>query len=699
MTSTQPCFLAVGFAILAACGAHLGAAEPDTARPVYLDPGQPVETRVDDLVSQMTLEEKIYYIGGKNNGYDRMQPIERLGIPPMKMADGPMGCRNYGPTTAYPGGIALAATWDPEMARKLGIAMGRDCRARGVHFLLMPAVNIYRSPLCGRNFEYMGEDPLLASTIVVPLIQGVQSQDVVTTVKHFACNNQEWDRHHISSDVDERTLREIYLPAFKAAVQIGKVDAVMNAYNLLNGVHCSQNDHLLRDILKGEWGFDGFVISDWGSTYDAVGAANAGLDLEMPNGKFMNYTNLAPAIQDGRVKLATIDDKVRRLFRKLIARGFLDRPQVREDIPLNDPFSARAALEGARESIVLLKNNDHTLPLDRHAIKSIAVVGPNSQPAVYGGGGSALCRVFEASSVLDGVRELAGTNITVLSSTNAEEAVQLAKQADAAVVCVGFNPKMEGEGSDRPFELPAGQADLIRAVAAVNPHTVIVINSGGGVAWAGWLDKVPAVLQAWYSGQASGQVVGEILFGDVNPSGKLPATFEQKLEDNPTTPYYHQRADNRSPYGEGIFVGYRGYDEKNVEPQFCFGHGLSYTEFRYGDVMVTPASVPANGQVTVSVQVENIGKRAGDEVVQLYAHQVKSRVPRPKKELRAFQRISLHPGQKKTVSLTLSVDQLGFYDVNRHGFLVEPGGFDILVGASSRDIRGTNQIQVVTAPK
>jgi beta-glucosidase len=670
----------------------------------YRDSTQPVEKRVEDLLSRMTLEEKIDYIGGTNGFYIRA--IERLGVPAIKMSDGPMGSRNDGPTTAYPAGIALAATWNRDMARNIGVALGRDCRARGVNILLAPAVNIYRSPLCGRNFEYMGEDPFLAGALAAPLIQGLQSQQVLATVKHYACNNQEWDRHHISSEVDERTLHEIYLPAFKAAVQQGKVGCVMTSYNLLNGVHCSQNDLLINQILKTNWGFSGFVMSDWTSTYDAVGVANGGLDLEMPNAKFMNRTNLLPALQDGRVQQSVIDDKVRRILRTVIAAGFFDRPQLRKDISLNDPENARTALAGAREAIVLLKNSQHLLPLDRGAIKSIAVVGPNADPAVYCGGGSAFTRVFEATSILQGITQLAGQSVKVLHGTNDEEAVSLAKQADAAIVCVGFNQRpegqrrdrnaglSEGEGHDRSFELPAGQANLIHAVAAANPHTIVVINSGGGVAWAGWLDSVPAVLEAWYSGQASGRAVAEILFGEVNPSGKLPATFEKRWEDNPTAPYYHQREDQKTPYTEGIFVGYRGYDEKNVEPQFCFGHGLSYTEFRYGKVQVTPERIPHDGRVTVSVEVENSGQRTGDEVVQLYIHQAKSSVKRPVKELRGFERVSLKPGQKQTVNLTLAADQLAFYDVKTHGFVVEPGAFDVLIGSSSRDIRGQARFEV-----
>jgi beta-glucosidase len=393
-------------------------------------------------------------------------------------------------------------------------------------------------------------------------------------------------------------------------------------------------------------------------------------------------------------------------LRTCIAAGFFDRPQLRKDIPLNDRENNRAALAGARESIVLLKNDNHVLPLERSKIKTIAVLGPNADPAVYCAGGSAFTTVFQATSILDGIKQLAGRPIKVLHSSKAAESVRLAGRADVAVVCVGFNQRVERykldrnfrltekEGKDRPFELPAGQTDLITAVAAVNPHTIVVINSGGGVAWAGWLDRTPAVLQAWFSGQESGRAVAEILFGDVNPSGKLPATFEKRAEDNPTFPYYHLKEGHKTPYTEGIFVGYRGYDEKNIEPQFCFGHGLSYTEFAYGKVAVTPDRVPADGRATVSVEVTNTGERAGDEVVQLYVHPVKSTVEWPPRELRGFERVSLKPGEKKTVSLTLPAGQLAYYDVKTHGFVVEPGAYDIMIGGSSRDIRGRGRLEV-----
>ena len=365
------------------------------------------------------------------------------------------------------------------------------------------------------------------------------------------------------------------------------------------------------------------------------------------------------------------------------------------------------ALEGAREAIVLLKNRKHTLPLDRQKIKSIAVLGPNADPAVYCGGGSAFTRVFHAISILEGVTQVAGESVKVLYSTNAQDAVKLAKEADAAVVCVGFNQRQrgadrdrnrgltEGEGHDRPFALPAEQTELIEAVADANRHTIVVINSGGGVAWDDWLDDVPAVLQAWYPGQAVGQAVAEILFGVVNPSGKLPATFERRAKDNPTFPYYHLKADNKTPYTEGIFVGYRGYDEKGIKPEFCFGHGLSYTKFKYGKMKVSPPLVPPAGKTTVSIEIRNTGKVAGDEVVQLYIHRPKGPVPQPPKELRGFERVSLQPGETKTVTFTVTGRDLAYYDVDTHDLAFEPGRYDILIGSSSRDIRRKGRVSLL----
>ncbi|MCE5324451.1 glycoside hydrolase family 3 C-terminal domain-containing protein [bacterium] len=771
------------------------------------------EKRADELLAQMTLDEKIDYIGG--TGFS-VRAVERLGIPEIIMSDGPMGCRCYGKTTAYPAGIALAATWNTSFARRIGECLGKDCRSRGVHILLAPGVNIYRSPKCGRNFEYMGEDPYLSSTMVVPLIEGIQSQEVLATIKHFVCNNQEWDRHNISSEVDERTLREIYMPAFKAAIQKAKSRCLMNSYNLLNGTHCSEDDWLLNKVLRDEWGFDGFVMSDWESVYDAVNPANHGLDLEMPVGKFMNKENLMPAIQDGRVKESTIDEKVRRMLRIFIAAGFFDRPQLDESIAKDNPDCAKAALEVARESIVLLKNEDDVLPLDRNKVKSVAVVGPNAHPAVYCAGGSAFTDTFHSTSILDGIRGIVGNSVDVprpqylgfacpfkmevfdnrdldgtptkvtqasdisfdwcqnppegtsglynysvrwtgkirpplaakyTFNTKSDDGVRVyvddkliiddwktheprssqasldleerdydirveyfqaeggaqvsfgwkraldvtgladsLKDVDAIVYCAGFSRETEGEGYDRPFELPQEQIDEICVLSKSHPKVIVVLNTGGGVAWAGWLEHVPAVIEAWYPGQEVGRVVAEVIFGDVNPSGKLPATYEKREQDNPTAPYYNVNDDGKTPYTEGIFVGYRGYDKNEVEPQFCFGHGLSYTTFEFGDLKIAEKGSGYSRTIEITCSVKNTGSLTGAEVAQLYVGDVECSVPRPIRELKGFNKLVLEPGETKTASFTLSKDDLAYYDVGSKSWVVEPGNFNVYVGSSSRNL-------------
>lgn len=768
------------------------------------------EERANELVKQMTLEEKIDYIGG--TGFT-VRAVERLGIPEVIMSDGPMGCRNYGKTTAYPAGIALTATWNTEFAKKIGVALGRDCRARGVHILLAPAVNIYRTAKCGRNFEYMGEDPYLTSTMVVPLIEGIQSQEVLATVKHFACNNQEWDRHKIDSVVDERALREIYLPAFKAAITKAKSGCLMTSYNLVNGVHASQHDYLVNLILKGEWKFDGFVMSDWTSVYDAVGAVNGGLDLEMPVGEYMNRKNILTAIEYGRVSEATIDNKVRRMLKVFINAGFFDRPQLDESIPKDDPENGKAALEVARESMVLLKNENDLLPLKRDEVKKVVVLGPNAHPAVYCGGGSAFTDTFKSVSIADGMLEVGGNCVKSLQSNylgfedrlkmevfnnrelegkpdntlyvdnidfnwneqpapganslynysirwtgkirppragkymftaNADDGVRVylggkliaedwsehavraanaivdleereydlridyyqalygamisfnwklismdldaIRDADAVVYCAGFNQGSEGEGFDRPFELPIEQVYGIQELAKANPRVIVVLNSGGGVAWEGWLENVPAVLEAWYPGQEVGRVVAETIFGDVNPSGKLPATYEKRWEDNPSAPYYNINDNGKTPYTEGIFVGYRGYDKNNIEPQFCFGHGLSYTTFKFGDLKIAQNGSGDSKRIEVTCNITNTGKRAGAEVAQLYVGDVECSVARPVRELKGFSKVMLQPGESKSISFTLGKDDLTFYDVNARVWVTEPGKFSVWVGSSSRQL-------------
>ena len=692
---------------------------------VTLARAEDVAPHVESLLKQMTLEEKIDYIGGYKDFYIR--PIPRLNIPQIKFADGPMGCRNYGQSTAYGAGVCLTASWDTNLACRMGVAMGRDCRQRGVHVLLAPGVNINRSPLCGRNFEYMGEDPLLAGKMCVNLIRGIQSEGVLATVKHFAGNNQEWNRTGISSEIDERTLREIYLPAFKAAVQEGQAGCVMTAYNLLNGVFCSHHDWLLNQVLKQEWGFSGIVMSDWGATHDARSAALGGLDLEMPSGHCMNRKSLLPLIADGRVPESMVDEKVRRILHTIIAAGFLDRPQSRTDIPADDPASDAVALEGARSGIVLLKNTKDLLPLDAARVKTILVVGPNAHPAVVCGAGSGYVGGFHPVSVRDGIQAVAPqakmlhhcglqfpsgqTNQSAEVQAQLAQLRELAQAADVVVACVGFGQASdanslhrpykafwpdgwarqagltETENSDRSFALPEAQVLTLRTVAQANPRVVVVLNAGGGVDPAGWFDEVPALLHAWYPGQKGGTAVAEILFGKVNPSGKMPVTFARRYVDYPCAPYYNVNQNKKTPYTEGVNVGYRGFDSAAIEPLFCFGHGLSYTTFRYGGLDIKSAD---DGTVAVSFSMTNAGPRDGAEVAQVYVSPAAGgAVPRPPRELKGFMRVALKAGESRMLTVLLDRAAFSYWSPVAKDWAVEAGTYGIAVGASSRDLRLT----------
>jgi len=817
---------------------------PVAAQSPAPESAQGIERRVESLLSRMTLEEKIDLIGGVDDFFIR--GVERLGVPRLKMADGPAGVRNFGPATAMPAGIALAATWNPALVERAAQEIGRDARAKGVHFLLGPGVNIYRAPLNGRNFEYYGEDPYLAARMAVGYIRGVQSQGVVSTVKHLLGNNSEFDRHRTDSVIDERTLREIYLPAFEAAVREARAGAVMNSYNLVNGVHMSQHGYFNTDVLKREWGFDGIMMSDWDATYDGIGAATGGLDLEMPSGAHMNRATLLPAIASGKLSVAIIDDKVRRILRTAARFGWLDREQTDFSIPRYNPQGRRAALEAAREGIVLLKNEGALLPFDKGKIKSVAVIGPNAYPAVPLGGGSGRTEPFAAVSLLEGLSqhldgsasvyyarglqtlaemaaatrfttaatggqaglraeyfdnaELRGTpaatrtephinfgrqarsfpeqtlssrwtgyyvpqaagQYEVFASSTGEdggfyrlfvddklvldswdasnalaglqtltldaaphkvvleqrpnkraarlgtrmqlgimrqgsmvsaEAKKLAAHADVVVVAAGFDPGTEGEGADRTFRLPAGQDELVREMAAANRNTVVVLMSGGGVDMNAWLDSVPALVHAWYPGQEGGTALAEILCGDVNPSGRLPVTLERRAEDNPThDSYYTEAGTNRIVYKEGVFVGYRGYERAGTTPLFPFGHGLSYTTFKYGYLGISPVSERAWGdrangpKFEVSFDVKNTGARAGADVAQIYVGETHPKVARPAKELKGFVKVFLRPGETKRVTLVLDGRAFSYYDVAAKRWRAQPGEFDVYVGRSSAQI-------------
>jgi beta-glucosidase len=810
-----------------------------------------VAARVDHILSQMTLEEKIDMLGGENAFFIRAIP--RLGVPAQKMADGPAGVRNYGPSTAYAAGIALAATWDIELAGRVGTMIGRDARARGTHYLLGPGANIYRAPMNGRNFEYFGEDPFLAGQTAAAYIKGVQGQGVICTIKHFMGNNSEFDRHRLSSEIDERTMREIYLPAFEAAVKQAHVGAIMSSYNPINGTYSTQHDYLNNQVVKKEWGFDGVIMSDWGATYDGVAAANGGLDLEMPSGRFMNRATLVPALKDGRVSQATIDDKVRRILRKAVEFGFLDREQTDLAIPVYSQEARRVARDSATGSVVLLKNEGPLLPLDKGRTRTIAVFGPTAYPTAPVGGGSGQVRPFSTLSYLEGLSNYLGTGTTVLynpglstrstwvSTTDFSTApangqpglnleifgnatlegepvatrierridiaadrgglgagtpngphsarwigyfvpkttgvhtlsvsgaaerrgfrvfvdnklilddwdvprarldaaplslqsgravavkleyfssggradlnlalvadasivdpqvAPLAARADTAIVFAGFDPSTESEGADRSFGLPPGQDALVSAVAAANPRTIVVLTAGGNVEMTRWIDRVPALLHAWFAGQEGGTALPAILYGETSPSGKLPVSFERRWEDNPVhDSYYPQQPGVRKvAYSEGVFLGYRYFDKAATRPLFPFGYGLSYTTFAYSDLTISPSITDLKGTVTVSFKIKNTGGREGAEVAQVYVGEPRSAVPRPPKELKGFAKVRLKPGEARTVNIVLDRRAFAYYDVQGRQWKVDPGDFDILVGSSSIKIELKGRLTVRESP-
>ena len=829
-----------------------------------------IERRVNSLLALLSTDEKIALLGGVN--FFDVPGNPRIGLPQLGTADSPFGVRADGPSTVYPGGIGLAATWNTALAEQIGTEVGHDARARGKAYSLGPAVNIYRSPLNGRNFEYFGEDPWLASRLAVSYIRGLQAQGVSATIKHYLGNNSEYLRNTTESRIDERTLREIYLPAFEAAVKEAGTGAIMPAYNLVNGAYMTANRRLLVDVAKNEWGFQGVMMSDWGAVHSALGAANGGTDLEMPGPAHFNADSLLPLIKSGRVSQATIDDKVRRLLRNAVRFGWLDRPQLDPVAPRYNARGRDVALQGARESIVLLKNDGGLLPLDRGRAHTIAVIGPNAHPAVPLGGGSATVQPFHAVSFLEGIGNVAGADVSVLhargvpslaamasrtqfataaaggqpgvtfetfdnadltgapTATKVERAmsfghpldiisllgndepmdvaammgtktapamrwtgwytpktagaqdffvqqggfggsgarlfvdgkkvidswdqasaivgqatvdldatphkvvlelhttpggfggpfvragvaprggwvdpnaVKIAASADVAVVAVGFDPATESEGWDRTFGLPPGQDELVRRVAAVNKHTVVVLTSGGAVDMSRWINQVPTIIETWFPGQEGGTALGEIVFGVTNPSGHLPATFERALEDNPTfTSYYPKAGTLQVPYSEGVFVGYRGYEKNRTKPLFPFGYGLSYTTFSFANLSVSPdpESAAPPPRWTVSFDVTNTGQRAGAAVAQVYVSDAHAKVARPAKELKAFSKVALQPGETRRVTVPLDLRSLAYYDVTGKQWKADAGTFTVRAGGSSVDLPLSAQLvlaRTVTHP-
>jgi beta-glucosidase len=811
------------------------------------------ETRVEALLRQLTVEEKIAMTAGIDAW--RTAAVPRLGIPSLKVTDGPNGARGgtFGAVTAacFPCGTAQGATWNPDLVREIGVALGQEARTKGARVLLAPTVNIHRHPLAGRNFECPSEDPYLTSRIAVAYVAGVQSQAVSATAKHFVCNDSEFERMTISSQVDERTLREVYLPPFEAAVKEGGAWAVMSAYNRINGTYAAEHKALLIDLLKDEWAFDGLVMSDWWGTHDTLGSANGGLDLEMPGpGRFLGPRRLTAAVESGAVTGKTLDDKVRRLLRLIVRTGAIDDgPEPAEagvDLPEHRALIRRAAVE----AMVLLRNESGILPLDAARKGLVAVIGPNGETLSIQAGGSSRvephhavslvqalharevlvrsepgCSLARATPILDAglVRNaegIAGTaelfdgpdfegdptltqavrrmqlrwlgnpaprrirgqfsvrlravfaaeidgphrfslvssglsrlfmdgellidnwtqqtrgtafygqgssevfaevqlnagephgllleyqsdvrtgipGVTVgcqppLTPHQMERAVDLAREAETVVLVVGSTEEWESEGVDRrSMALPGDQEELIRRVAAVNPRTIVVVNAGSPITMP-WADDVSAIVYCWYPGQEGGDAIADVLYGSSEPGGRLPTTFPFRVEDHPSHLTYPGEAGSVS-YGEGVFVGYRGFDRRGVLPRYPFGFGLSYTSFEYGPATLSRATIGQGESATVRFTVRNSGSRTGSEVAQVYVSDIESSLVRPEKELKGFAKVFLAPGETRDVAIELGPRAFGAWDVRVHDWVAEPGGFEILVGASSSDIRARATLQL-----
>ena len=660
---------------------------------------QPIETRAEAeaLVAQMTLEEKASLTSGRD--FWSTQPIERLGIRSIFMTDGPHGLRkatssNFAdsvPATCFPTASALASTWNVDLVREVGAALGTECQANGVQILLGPGVNMKRSPLGGRNFEYFSEDPLLAGRLAAAFIQGVQSQGVGTSLKHFAANNQEFERMSNDSIVDERTLRELYLTAFETAVREAQPWTVMCAYNKVNGTYASENTTLLHEILKREWGFEGIVVSDWGAVNDRIAGIRAGLHLEMPTSLGSSNRAIVAAVRAGDLEEARLDEVVTELLATLLRAQAEAMPATTFDTDDHHVLARRAA----DEAIVLLKN-EGALPLDLAKTKRVAVIGAFAQSPRYQGAGSSRVRPTKLESALAALQALIGSDVQLeyaagyaadgsSDDTSIAEAKRIAAAADVAVVFAGLPGSFESEGFDRSnIDLPDGHNRLIDAIAAAQPRTVVVLMNGSAVAMP-WAGKVAAIVEAWLGGQACGSAIADVLTGRTNPSGKLSETFPHRLEDTPASlDFPGLRGEAR--YGEGVFVGYRYYDARKVEPLFPFGHGLSYTVFSYTAITVDATTINDVEGARVRVRVRNTGERAGQEVIQLYVRERAPRVRRPERELRAFAKVSLEPGEETEVTFALGRRDFAFWDASVHDWAVRSGKFDVFVGGSSRDL-------------
>ncbi|MGE5222151.1 MAG: glycoside hydrolase family 3 C-terminal domain-containing protein [Omnitrophica WOR_2 bacterium] len=657
---------------------------------------------IQEAIKQMTLEEKAALCTGASAW--TTTPVERLGVPEIMMTDGPHGVRrvadihsfnaNPMPATSFPTASCLASTWDVNLIHEMGQALAKEAIALDVDVLLGPGVNMKRTPLCGRNFEYYSEDPCLAGELAASFIQGVQSEGVGTSLKHFALNNQEYQRFTISVDVDERTMREIYLPAFETAVKKGKPWTVMCAYNKVKGTFGSENHRLLVDILKDEWGFEGFVVSDWGAVHERVKALQAGLDLEMPGPRDRRVKAVVEAVRAGQIDEAVLNESVRRIL-GVVFKAAETPKGGKFDVEGHHVLARKIASEG----MVLLKNNG-ILPLQNPG--RIAVIGRAAKQPYFQGGGSSHNSPTKLDIPFDELQALAGqAELSYCDGYPADDsfqqalidqAVDAALSAQVALLYIALPASKESEGYDRPdLDLTIQQVALIKAVTGAQPQTVVILNNGSAVTMSEWIDRAAAVLEAWMMGQAGGGAIADILFGKVNPSGKLAETFPLSLADTPA--YINYPGENgETRYGEGLFIGYRYYDAKEIPVLFPFGYGGSYTTFSYSSPQVSATTFKDTDGLTVSVDVTNTGKVTGMEIVQVYVHDWKSSLVRPPKELKGFAKVELDPGETRTVTIPLDFRSFAFYHPVHHQWISEDGEFDILIGASSTDIRFTETV-------
>lgn len=671
--------------------------------------------RAKELVSQMTLEEKAALVSGAD--FSRTKAEERLNIPAIRMTDGPHGLRlpksdriadiaNNIPATCFPTASAVASSWNPELAERVGAAIGAECQTNNVQVLLGPGVCMKRSPLGGRNFEYYAEDPVLGGKLAAAHITGVQSQGVGTSLKHFAANEQEYDRMTNSSEVDERTLHEVSLQGFEIAVREAKPWSVMVSYNKLNGTYTTESSYLLRDVLRKRWNYGGVAVSDWSAVDNRVASLRAGLQLEMPGPAEASTEAIVQAAQDGLLDQAVLDEAIVGLLAYILGINDQRQPDASYDADTHHGL----AREAASESIVLLKNDDNLLPLMPETYKTVAIIGRIAKEPRYQGGGSSQIAPTKTTNAFDALQTQLGEQITFMyasgyddaDETNdqlLEEAAAIAAQADVAMVFAGLPAHAESEGFDRPsIDLPDGHNRLVAAVADANPACGVVLSNGAAVAMP-WADKVRGIVEAWLSGQASGEAIADILSGRVNPSGKLSETFPRRIEDTPAFPDFPSR-DSKAIYGEGVFTGYRHYDMHKIEPLFPFGFGLSYTSFAYEQIQASKTSLTDQEIVEITVTVKNTGNRAGKETVQLYVSpgsDADLTVRRPVKTLRAFQKVQLEPGEQTTLTFTLGFRDFAFYDTVIHDWRVPKDDFGIQVGGSSVDLPLQTRLYVAPA--